>query len=478
MEPESEFFNIIKKAAEKIHDWIQDGEIIRVITHLDPDGLSAGGIMAQALYREGGKFHLTVISRLDIDTIKGLEAEKRKFYIFIDMGSGQIKDLEEHLVDREVLILDHHKPISEKTKKEIIQVNPHLFGIDGVTDLCGAGVAYFVAKAMDEQNVNLANLAIVGAIGDRQDKDKFFELSGLNKLIIKDAIDAKILKADRDLRFFGKESRPIHLSLKNTTEPFIPGISGNEENCLRILMTAGIKPKDGKEWRTISDLSQEEKANLNSAIIKFSVQKNPEQKVSLNLIGTSYVLLNIEKGHILRDAQEFASLLDACGRIKKYGLGISICMGDYTNLDEAVKNLDDYRKNIAENLNWLEEQNFPKEKKAIQYFHGKNRIAANMISTISSIISSSNLMHPEKALIGIGLTDKGISKISGRGNTELVKRGLDLGVALKEALKQLKIKGAGGGHNVAAGARIPTDMEEKFLDTLDEIIEKQLKNKK
>ena len=180
----------------------------------------------------------------------------------------------------------------------------------------------------------------------------------------------------------------------------------------------------------------------------------------------------------MRDAQEFASLLDACGRIHKGGLGISICMGDYSNLDEAINNLEDYRKSIVENINWLKEQNYPKEKKAIIYFHGKDKIAAKMISTISSILTSSNLVNPEKALIGIGLSDKEMSKISARGNTTLIKKGLDLSAALKETLKKLKIRGAGGGHNVAAGASIPTDKEEEFLDSLDTIIEKQLSNKK
>ncbi|MHA1383442.1 MAG: DHH family phosphoesterase [Candidatus Helarchaeota archaeon] len=478
MEQHPEFFSRVEKAAIKIQDWIQDGEIIRVITHLDADGLSAGGIISQALYRAGGKFHLTVVRQLEKSIIVDLEGEKRKNFIFSDMGAGQLKELEEHLIEKEIVILDHHKPMNKMKSASILHVNPHLFGIDGVTDISGAGVAYFVAKAMDENNVDLANLAIVGAIGDRQDKEKYYALSGLNKIIIKDGENAGILKVERELRFFGKESRPIHISLKYTTEPFIPGISGNEENCLRILMAAGIKPKEGTKWRTISDLTQDEKVNLNSAIVKFAVQKGFTRKKALDLIGTSYSFINKEKGDILRDAREYASLLNACGRLNKGGLGISICMGDKRSFEEALNNLNEYRKKIAENLNWFQTEDVLKEKSAILYFHGKDKILDKMIGTITSIATSSNLVKPDKPLIGIAYSDNEMSKISARGNSTLIEQGLDLGIALKGTLKKLGIPGEAGGHNIAAGARIPTRLENEFLETLNTIIEKQISNKK
>ena len=50
------------------------------------------------------------------------------------------------------------------------QVNPHLFGIDGARDVSGSGVAYFAAKAVNATNMDLASIALVGALGDMQDK--------------------------------------------------------------------------------------------------------------------------------------------------------------------------------------------------------------------------------------------------------------------------------------------------------------------
>ena len=135
-----EFFNAVNEAADEIRDWIKDGEIIRIATHLDADGLVAGGILSQAIYRDGGRFHLRVIRQLDKSFIQELAGEKKNCYIFTDMGAGQIINLEKILGNHKIIIIDHHKPIKEE-KSPFIHVNPHFFGIDGVTELCGAGVA-------------------------------------------------------------------------------------------------------------------------------------------------------------------------------------------------------------------------------------------------------------------------------------------------------------------------------------------------
>ena len=53
-------------------------------------------------------------------------------------------------------------------------MNPHLFDIDGSTEISGAGVVYLFCKALDGKNKDMAHIAIVGAIGDIQE-DKGFK---------------------------------------------------------------------------------------------------------------------------------------------------------------------------------------------------------------------------------------------------------------------------------------------------------------
>jgi RecJ-like exonuclease len=59
--------------------------------------------------------------------------------------------------------------------------------------------------------------------------------------------------------FYGRETRPVHKAIAYTTSPFIPGLSGEEDECLGFLVNLGIRLKENDRWRSISDLSAEEK---------------------------------------------------------------------------------------------------------------------------------------------------------------------------------------------------------------------------
>jgi RecJ-like exonuclease len=89
-------------------------------------------------------------------------------------------------------------------------VNPHLVDIDGSTNISGAGVAYLVGREINKKNKDLASCAITGAIGDRQDKGEDFKLIGINEKIVQDGIKTKTVEMIKDLRFFGRETRPIY----------------------------------------------------------------------------------------------------------------------------------------------------------------------------------------------------------------------------------------------------------------------------
>jgi RecJ-like exonuclease len=58
-----------------------------------------------------------------------------------------------------------------------------------------------------------------------------------------------------------------------------------------------------------------------------------------------------------------------------------------------------------------------------------------------------------------------------------VKKGLDLGSAIIEAIHGINGEAEGGGHNIAAGAFIPKGNEEAFLLHLEDSIKRQMEAK-
>lgn len=472
----TDFLDSASQAAETILETVKENGVIHVFSHLDADGLAAAGIIGRALFRLDARFRIRITQWINDKIIEEILSEKPQLIVFTDLGSGYIDLLNEKLSDFKIVILDHHQVSGEKTAN-IVHVNPHLHEIDGARDISGSGVTYFAAKAMDKANIDSAPIAVVGALGDMQDKYDQRMLGGLNEKIVEDAESTGLLTVEKDLIFFGRETRPIHRTLASTTNPFIPGISGEEDKSLAFLVSLDIKPKHGDKWRALRDLSEDEKKRLCSALADYLLSKGLHYEVS-NLIGHVYILNHEEPWTPLRDAREFSVLLNGTGRMDKPSLGVAVCMGDRGSaLEKANKVLREYRRTLGKYLGWvMEKTERMEELQNIYVVHGEDYLEDKIVGAISSILSSS-LPNPEKPLIMYAnVKEEEIAKFSARTVDMVTHKGVNLGQVMQVAAE--KFLGKGGGHNIAAGAQVPIQNINPFIKLVDELVGKQLKGEK
>ena len=153
-----------------------------------------------------------------------------------------------------------------------LHINPHLVGLDGATHLSGSGSSFLLARALARAvgsgggNDDLSALAIVGAVGDLQDMARG-RLVGLNRWVLEVGVGAEVLSFCRDLKLFGKQTRPVFKMLEFSSDPYIPGLSGDEDACISFLKEQGIRLK-GERWRRWIDMSPEEKGRIASALVR------------------------------------------------------------------------------------------------------------------------------------------------------------------------------------------------------------------
>ena len=157
------FLGSATQAAKTILETVKEDRFIQVFSHLDADGVAAAGIIGKTLFRLDAKFRIRITQWIDEKIVGEILSDKPQLIIFTDFGSGYIDLLNEKLTDFKIVILDHHQIIG-KESANVVHVNPHLHGIDGARDISGSGVAYFVAKAVDKDNIDLAPVAVVGAL--------------------------------------------------------------------------------------------------------------------------------------------------------------------------------------------------------------------------------------------------------------------------------------------------------------------------
>lgn len=456
----------LKKAADDFKK-IEKTKNIKLVSNLDADGITAASIMIKVLERENLAYSLCILHQLKDEDAKMLVEEDLDAYIFCDLGSGQLKSLNKHFKGKKVFILDHHE-IQGKPEENIIHLNPHGFGFDDFSEVSAAGVCFFFARAVDKQNEDLAYLAIIGAIGDVQEKNGF---KGLNRIILDVAVKTGKIRVEKGLKLFGLQTRSIIKLLEYSSDLPIPGVTGNESGAVQFLKRLGIEPIERKgKWRTFHDLSDNEKKRLIAGIVmkrQTGSVKNPED------IFTNVYILDDEKPGHFRDAKEFSTLLNSCGRMNNASLGIGACLGDKEQRKKAVASLMDYKKEIVSSMKWYKE-NSSKEKsdriiKGSNYMiiNAKDNVLSTMIGTIASMISKNNEIDENIFVLSMARNPDGTTKVSLRvsGNPE--------GVDLKSMVSALveRVGGEAGGHQLAAGAIIDTAIEDKFIEEAKALFE-------
>ncbi len=162
MDKYAKFKQAVADAAARFSE-LDKKETIRIVSHLDADGISACAILVRALNLLNRKYSVSIVSQLNEKIITELKEENHHYYFFTDLGSGQINMIMKHLGEKTIFILDHHElPEFNQLPENIVHINPHEFGIDGSKEVAGAGVVYMFGKSLTEK-LDLAHIAIVGA---------------------------------------------------------------------------------------------------------------------------------------------------------------------------------------------------------------------------------------------------------------------------------------------------------------------------
>ena len=464
--------------ARQIADRLRSADRVGVYCHIDADGITGGAIASEALSRAGIAHEVAFLKKLDEASIQVIRREAPPVAWFVDFGAGQLH----HMEGLEAVVTDHHVPTARNIPMErrrdlvrfaededhVLMLNPHLEG-EGSDVVSGAGLAYAVARELGAGNKDLAAIAIVGAVGDVQDQE-FRRLRGFNRTILQDGIDAGVLQAHTDLRLFGRETRPIHKLLEYSNDPWIPKLSGNGEACIAFLLEVGIDLKVEETWRTWSELDAGEKRRIVSELVTHMLSRGCGWKETVRLVGEVYTLVKEPVGSPTRDAKEFGTLINSCGRYEAAEVAYRVCRGDRGEaLEEAFRLLAGHREHLVSSLDWIEQVGISRLD-AIQWFHAEDKIRDTVVGIAAGIAlqASGNRQMP---ILAFAFAPDGV-KVSARAPRELVARGLDLAAIMRDASK--RFGGEGGGHHGAAGATIPRGTEMEFAKAVDGLVKAQL----
>ena len=431
--------------ARRAADLVDGVSRARVFCHYDPDGTTSAAILARALVRRGKRFHATMSHAFDRGALERLAQEENELLIVSDMGSGQL-DLVEQLPGP-TIVLDHHKPLRDSEK--VVHVNPHLFGVDGARDMCGATTTWLFAIALDEANWDLAGVALAGAIGDKQDVGGF---SGVNGALVEEALVRKVVSRERAIAL---RDRPLAQAVAASITPYFRGLAGRPDDAETFLRSARVDPQ-----ATVRGLDPAARRTLTSALATRLVRQGAAPEALDVLVEDRYW---IEPDGMY--AHDLEAVVNGADRLDQEGLGMAVLLGDREALAKAEVLRDEYERLVRGHLVRLESGGLY-AKEHVQFFYTEEATLAGAVAGIGMQF----LFDQSKAALGLSVMD-GFTKVSARGTRAQVAGGMDLAAALREAATA--VGGNGGGHNIASGATIPKGKEDRFVALVDEIVGRQ-----
>ena len=448
----------------KAKDKILDAEDITVFTHTDCDGITAGSILS-SIFDKLEIVHS--VNFVDINEVENLTTDT-DLTIISDLGAGQnVSNICDNS-NKSVIVLDHHPPIRKlgtKLKGNLIEINPNYYGLDGSYTISGGGLSYLLAKSF--HFYDLSWMGILSAVGDMQNS-MTGRLRGLNTEILNDGKEVGCVDYTNDLLLYGRHTRPLFVALSYFGDIHLP-LTNNRNECVYFLENLGIPVKnDLGSVRYLCDLSMDEKSKLFGELLKMMTREVPDRYVKYipKLIsGETYEFTFEEDYTPFKDASEYSTVINACGRNNNYELGMDVIKGHraqrHVELEALVK---EHKQYLAQSLTKIQENNSVEIMDNIQYFNGDD-VKASVVGTIAGMLL--NNYDWQKPIVGYTHIDSDTPgyKVSLRCSRLLGYDGLHYGNLVRDISQ--KCGGSGGGHSVACGAYIPEDNIDQFLELLN-----------
>jgi len=446
--------------ANAIANFPRDRNLL-VASHIDADGITSAGIISTVLSDLHVPFHLTFFKQMLTDDVKAVVSKGYDSVLLMDFGTSHIEYLDRVAEeDLEVYIVDHHQPTLEYEPRHIFILNPYFHGLDGSREISTSGLAYLIAKKIGGYE-HLLPIAIAGAIGDRQHEGGFH---GLNRELLKYAVDSGLVNVVSEVNLFGGPKHPLLFALERTVDPYIPGITSDQSACFEFLTNIGIEPMKQGAWVTLRDLDERKKRILVSELVKRIASESGKASAARKLIGEIYYWNFEDDTSPIKDLRDFSTILNACGRMGYGGFGVALCMG-YRGwyLAQALKVYQEYRQNISSAIKNIL-SNFKERVRVhngLAFISGEDIIQDTMIGTITSILLGLKEFEQVEIAIGFSKVNNNFLKVSGRAKANM---GLNLGKVMSEI--SVNLEGEGGGHRLAAGCTIPVKHKDKFIREL------------
>lgn len=331
---------------------------IKIIAEPEIDSLIASVFLIKAFQHFSFNFSFSFQKKITEQLIDEIEKDSAELIILVYQGIAQ--------------------NIIEKINKRIIIFNQQKFSQEKKIPI--SSLVYFFCKEYYHEISNLSYLLPIPYIHNNSEPDES---------IIQESLVSKKLDIKKGLAILSSQTLPLHKSIANTLYPYLPGISGSEDEAVSLLIENNIPLRENNRFRNLTDLNEEETKRLLTSILlkRLGSEKNPEM-----VMGNTYTMVAEDENSFIKDLKCFAFLLESCLAFSKYSLAVSICLNP-SNKSMAIEYVNNTLAGIVSAMNYYldNRKSILNETGKIAIISMNHNLDYRLISIFSKALFNSNI---------------------------------------------------------------------------------------
>lgn len=468
----------LQRACERAAEVVASASgLAYVIAHHDADGICSAAIIAKALASKHRRAVIVITDVLQPTIVEHVIKARPAVIWLADIGlsSGNLEMLHKLAgLKVPVVVTDHHPVNTIELGEHCHVLNCNLYGVDGLTEACGATLTYMVAKHLVTDTAPIIPLAVVAMAGDKQ---LDVCAKGLNAAVIQEGESKNIIGRQVGIKMYGRSSLPLDYALAYTTNFDISGFSGNLGAVRDFLGKIGVRliNPDGTT-RTYVQLSDAEREKLIEELVILMSEAGLTLDQITACFGEYYTLKIHPPTTPLYFADEYATLLNACSRgVGRLDVALALAANPTQKcLEEALALHEQYRQELKSIFARFREGGLIYLSHVV-YAVLPEGTSPRTTGAVATMLSGSDMLKGRPCVV-ILCPDmqSNTYKVSLRA---IETSGVNVGKIAETIAKS--IEGSyGGGHAVAAGISLPMSVNvHDIASTINEMVKQATESK-
>ena len=418
----------------------QDYKKVKIIATISTDSVVASSFLIKTFQYLNYNFSCSFEKIINTKDILEDSSE-----LFVLINPGLSAENIEQIKQKKIIIIESE---SKNKIEGLIAISPQQFDQNLVVP--ASSLTYLLCKEFYSHVTDISYLLPL----------PFFETNlVIPEQLLNEAIISKKLDIKKGITLLISQTLPIHKAVANTFSPYLPQISGSEDNAINFLIESEVPVRENSKFKKVEDLNEDQTKKLVTSILlkRLGSERNPDQ-----LLDNSFLLVSEDDTSIIKDLKSFNYLIQACLAYSKPSLALNICLMP-KNKTKAYEYVNNSQIGLAKAMEFylINKRSLTAGNEELSIIKTETVLDVKLLNMFTKIVNSSNFL-PGKII--------GVSTINSGGEILLqlepsIEKYKELLPKLIEELKKLMVFSLDFSNNIPI-IIVPGDQEESLMTNI------------